>query len=386
MPLIPRHFGSRLKALLSQFPAVCILGARQCGKTTFAKLSLPDWRYLDLEKPSDLVKIEASPGEALTRWGGQIIFDEAQRFPELFPLLRSLIDEKRDENGRFVLLGSASFSLIKNISESLAGRIGFLDMTPLQADEVSSWESLWIHGGFPKAFLEEDPSRRNEWFEGYLRTFIERDLGQLGLQVSAPQMRQLCQMVSHLHGGILNASELGSSLGVNYHTVNRYIDILEQTYLVRRLRPYFRNIGKRLVKSPKIYIRDTGLLHHLLNINSDSDLEGHPKRGMSWEGFVIEQITGWLSLNSPGTQIYYWRTATNQEADLLLEKGQKIIPIEIKIQTAPRRDDIHGLFSCMADLQLKQGYVIRPRGERYPLSKEIEVLTLHELLTETLPI
>lgn len=380
MALVQRHFLPYLRRLLGQFPAICILGPRQCGKTTFAKQVLTGWRYLDLEKPSDLAKIADDPEGALHHWQGHIIFDEAQRLPSLFPVLRSIIDEHRGKKGRFVLLGSASFDLIRGISESLAGRVGFLDMTPFHMNEVPSWQHLWIRGGFPDAYLQKDPTRRNEWFEGYLRTFIERDLWQLGLRVSASQMRKLLTMLAHLHGGQLNATELGSSLGVSYHTVNHYLDILEQTFLVRRLRPYFVNIGKRLVKNPKVYIRDSGLLHYLLGISSLEDLEGHPKKGASWEGFVIEGVTGSAVLQAPGTEAHFFRTSTGREIDLLLKAGGSLTPIEIKTQIAPRRGDLGGLPICMKDLHLQKGYVLRPSGERYSLGDGIDVLTPREFM------
>jgi len=382
MPHIQRHFGDRLKQLFREFPAVVILGARQCGKTTFAKEVLPDWRYLDLEKPSDLAKIEDDPEGALHRWERHIILDEVQRLPSLFPILRGFIDEKRNETGRLLLLGSASFELIKGISETLAGRVGFLDMTPFHVQEVSNAPLLWFRGGFPNAYLARGSSAWQDWFEAYTRTFIERDLNQLGVGVSSSQTRRLMSMLAHNHGGLLNASELGGSLGVSYHTVNRYLDILEETFLVRRLKPYFANIGKRQVKSPKIYIRDSGLLHYLSGMEEPGNLEGHPKRGASWEGFVIEQVAGFVALHSPGTEIYFWKTSTGKEVDLLLKKGRNLLPFEIKLHTAPRKSDLKGLVTCLDEMNLKDGYVIRPKGETYTLGDGVQVIGLSELFKD----
>jgi len=265
--MIERSYGPLLRRLLRRFPSVTILGPRQCGKTTFIRRALPDWTYLDLERPSDSVPLAADPEARLNQLGDRVIFDEAQRVPEVFPILRGVIDRRRSRNGRFVLLGSASPSLVRQISESLAGRTAFLDLSPFRWSEVKTHRqtgglaTLWFHGGFPPAFLERDDRARHEWLESYTRAFIERDLPALGIEVSASQMRKLWTMLAHCNGGVWNASQLAASLGVSYHTVNRYVDILEQTFLIRKLPPYFANIGKRLVKSPKVYFRDTGLLH-----------------------------------------------------------------------------------------------------------------------------
>jgi predicted AAA+ superfamily ATPase len=291
-----RHFLDRLHQLLRTFLIVSILGARQCGKTTFIKNVLPEWKYLDLEKPSDVIRLTEDPEETLNDLKKHFILDEAQRLPSLFPVLRSFIDQQPTKNSQVILLGSASLSLIKQISESLAGRVGFLDMTPFQWDEVHgqrkslTLNQLWHRGGFPNAFLKSSEPSRTDWFEFYTRTFIERDLSVLGIEISAPQMRRLWTMLAHLNGGIWNASQLGAALGTSYHTVNRYTDILEQTFLLRKLQPYFANIGKRIVKSPKVYFRDTGLLHFFLGIRENHSLEVHPARGASWEAFIIEHV------------------------------------------------------------------------------------------------
>jgi len=251
--VLTREYRTSLNGLLRRFPAVTVLGPRQCGKTTFIRHALPDWTYLDLERPSDVAPLVADPEARLEQLGDRVILDEAQRVPEVFPVLRGLIDRRRPGKGRFVLLGSASPTLVRGISESLAGRTAFLDLPPFRWDEVrrrrtrGGLSALWLRGGFPDAFLEPNDQKRHDWLEAYTRAFIERDLPGLGIEVSAPQMRKLWTMLAHANGGLWNASELGAALGTSYHTVNRYLDILEQAFLVRRLPPFFANVGKRLV-------------------------------------------------------------------------------------------------------------------------------------------
>lgn len=382
MRLPRRLYGSLLDKFLRRFPIVCILGPRQCGKTTFVKQHLPKWHYFDLEKPSHRVQVEGDPEAFLKRRQKQIIFDEAQQLPNLFPTLRSFVDEQRKSNGRIVLLGSASPHLIRNVSESLAGRVGFLDMSPFHIQEISKEKELWLKGGFPDAFLAKSQEKRIQWYEGYTRTFIERDLQMYGIEVNPSQMRRLWAMLAHIHGGIFNASELGNALGINYHTVQRYVEILEQTFLIRRLRPYFANVGKRLVKSPKIYLRDSGLLHYFLNIYDEENLFIHPKRGFSWEGFVIEQIMNALSLFKPGTECYFWQVSSQGDVDLLIQGSKKIIPVEIKLHMAPSRGDVPGLFRCMKDLHLATGYVIYPQSENYSLGEGVQAVSLRSFLRD----
>ncbi len=385
--MVKRQFGSRLRQLLRNFPIVCVLGPRQCGKTTFIKVVLPTWQYLDLEKPSDFTRLSQDPEDALKRLKYRFILDEAQQLPELFPILRSFVDQNRQKKGQLVLLGSASPRLISQVSETLAGRIGFLDMTPFQWHEVKgkvarlNFESLWFRGGFPDACLKASNVARLDWYEAYTRTFIERDLSALGIAISPAQMRKLWMMLAHTNGNIWNASQLAASLGVSYHTVNRYTDILEQTFLVRRLSPYHANVGKRLVKSPKIYLRDTGLLHYFLGIQNQKTLEIHPSRGTSWEGFVIEQIIGAFNLTSPGAQPFFWRTASGVEADLLIEKGGRIIPFEIKLHTSPTNREVAGLLSCMRDLKLRLGYVLYPGKKDYSLGHGIAAISAERLMS-----
>lgn len=386
--MIPRHFTPRLRQLLRSFPLVCILGPRQCGKTTFIKTALPSWQYLDLEKPSDLVRISQDPENSLTRLKTHFILDEAQQFPEIFTVLRSFIDQRRRTNGQVVLLGSASPALIAEISESLAGRAGFLDLTPLQWHELKNKlkrfgiDSLWFRGGFPDACLQTSNQIRLDWFEAYTRTFIERDLSALGIAVTPSQMRKLWNMLAHYNGNIWNASELASSLGVSYHTVNRYTDILEQTFLLRKLPPYHVNIGKRLIKSPKVYLRDSGILHYFLGIHDSKTLDVHHARGASWEGFVLEHVINAFALNDPSAQAFYWRTARGAEVDLLIVKQGRVIPFEIKLHTSPQRKDALGLVSCMKDLGLDTGYVAHAGDKEYSLGKGIVALPVRALLSD----
>ncbi len=385
--MIERHYGPPLRRLLRRFPAVTVLGPRQCGKTTFIRRALPDWTYLDLERPSDSAPLAADPEARLDQLGDRVIFDEAQRVPEVFPILRGVIDRRRSRNGRFVLLGSASPSLVRQISESLTGRTAFVDLSPFRWSEVKAHRqtgglaTLWFRGGFPPAFLERDDRARHEWMESYARAFIERDLPALGIEVSASQMRKLWTMLAHCNGGVWNASQLAASLGVSYHTVNRYVDILEQTFLIRKLPPYFANIGKRLVKSPKIYFRDTGLLHFFLGILSAPALDTHPARGMSWEAFIIDHLISVSQQAAPGCQAYFWRTSRGNEIDLLVDIGTKKIPFEIKLHSAPTAQDAGTLHRCMRDLKLTRGYLIHSGREHYSLGSGITALSAKKALS-----
>lgn len=385
--MIERLFLKRLRQLLRNFPIVCVLGPRQCGKTTFIQAALPRWQYLDLERPSDFARLSQDPEDALNRLKQRFILDEAQQLPEVFPILRSVVDRSRNKKSQIVLLGSASPILIKEVSESLAGRVGFLDLTPFQWEEIHetvsrlNLETFWFHGGFPDVCLAKSARMRLDWFEAYTRTFIERDLSALGIEVTPSQMRKLWTMLAHYHGQTWNASQLAASLGVSYHTVNRYTDILEHTFLIRKLSPFYANVGKRLVKSPKVYFRDTGLLHYFLGIHQLDTLAVHPSRGASWEGFVIEQVLNAFALHAPEAQAFYWRTATGVEVDLLVARGARLIPFEIKLHTSPTKRDAKGLISCMKDLDLQSGYILYPGVENYSLGDSISVISTEHLLS-----
>jgi hypothetical protein len=385
--MIERQYAKVLRRFLQEFPVVTVLGPRQCGKTTFIRQALPSWTYVDLERPSDSAPFVSDPESRLEQLGDRVIFDEAQRVPELFPVLRSMIDHHRSRRGRFVLLGSASPTLVRQISESLAGRTAFVDLPPFRWDEVihrktpGGLATLWLRGGFPEAFLKQDDRTRQDWLEAYTRTFIERDLNLLGIDVSSSQMRRLWTMLAHSNGALWNASQLAASLGISYHTVNRYVDILEQTFLIRKLPPYFANIGKRLVKSPKVYFRDTGLLHFFLGIDSASVLDVHPARGMSWEAFIIDQMTSAFQRIAPKNQTYFWRTSQGNEVDLLWDLGERIVPFEIKLHSAPTAQDVEGLRRCMKDLKLSRAYLIYPGKTTYSLGERIIALPAEKILS-----
>jgi uncharacterized protein len=359
-----RIYVARLRALARQFPAVLILGPRQVCKTTLARAAFAKAPYLDLEEPrirqlfadDPLFQMESRlPGKT-----GALILDEVQCVPEIFAALRGLIDRERKRYGRFILLGSAQPTLIKQVSESLAGRVGILEIDALTVAEVApgtpkkKWTDLWLRGGFPDALRGDF----REWWEAYLRTYLERDLPQLGVQADPLFLRRLLTMLAHAQGGILNASSLGASLGVSYHTIGRHLDILEQTFLIRRLPPYFRNVGKRLVKAPKIYLRDSGLLHHLLNLSTLDEVRNHPVHGASWETFVLEDLIRREKIKYPHSQFYFWRTADGAEIDLVIERGSTHVAVEIK---AGRGDKIHAarvLERAMKDVGAKTGWIL----------------------------
>jgi len=342
---------ARLRQISRQFPAVVILGARQVGKTTLARRVFPQHTYCDLEEPGTRARFVHDPTfEIESRATPDLILDEAHAVPDVFASLRGIIDQ-RLRRGRFVLLGSSQPSLVLGVSESLAGRVGVVDLDPLVAAETLAGtprvapERLWLKGGFPLALR----ARNSDWMESYLRTVIERDLPQLGIDANPLRLRRLLTMLAHIQGGLLNLSQLGNALDVSYHSVARYLDLLEGAFLIRRLPPYFRNVGKRLTKSPKVYIRDTGVLHHLLGISTMRELMAHPGRGSSWETFVLEDLIRRERLANPGSQFSFWRTATGREVDLLIARGSRRFAIEIK--SAPRRTprEIEGLSRSAVD-------------------------------------
>ncbi|MEJ2588452.1 MAG: ATP-binding protein [Deltaproteobacteria bacterium] len=375
--MIKRLCESLVHELAAQFPAVLILGPRQCGKTTLARHFLKG-EYFDLEKPSDLQVFLGDVELAVRRFDGPLIIDEAQILPDFFPVIRALIDEDRRQNGRFYLLGSVNPSLIKGISESLAGRVGMAELTPFLFKEAMDLEIdlplNCLKGGYTDAIREKNRARWERWQENFVRTFIERDVPRGGVKISAIQMRRLMGMISHLHGGLLNASELGRSLGVSYHTVSDYLDIIEGHYLIRRLPPYHANIGKRLVKSPKIYIRDTGLLHYLLGVSSERTLFESPKRSSSLEGLMIEQIIAREQLEKAGSQFYFYRTYAGAEIDLIVDRGSERIGYEFKcaVSTSPR--DWASLKKAIDDGIIHKGLLIYLGERSYPVSERIELI------------
>jgi len=365
----------RVTALLRAFPAVAILGARQSGKSTLARLAFPDFAQVDLERPLDLERAQRDPEFLLTQ-SRRVVVDEAQRLPDLFPILRSHLD--RHPRDRVVLLGSASPGLVRSISESLTGRVALFELGGISVAEHDR-EALWIRGGFPRLHWSRPRARPEDWYPAYLRTTLERDIPQLGYRISANRMRTLLTMVAHAQGSISNLSELGGSLGVSYHTVAHLLDLFEGVFLVRRLRPYLANLRKRLVKTPKLYVRDTGLLHSLLGVTpTRSALLAHPKAGASFETFCIEQIVQHAQLADPSSEAFFYRTHGGQEVDLLLRLRGELIPIEIKLGLAV--PDLRGLEACMRDLGPTRGYVCNASDELVRLRSGIWMGGLEPLL------
>jgi predicted AAA+ superfamily ATPase len=359
--MFTRLVADRLTALAPRFPAVIILGARQVGKTTLARHAFPDLPYLDCEDPTTAASLREDARFVLAgREKRGLIIDEAQAVGGVLPAVRGLIDEQRARNGRFVILGSAQPALVRGVAESLAGRAAVVELSPLTAGEARTgdspveWRTVWLKGGFPDALRGDF----REWWEAYLRLVLERDMPQYGVPADAVFMRRLLTMLAHSQGGLLNASQLGASLGVSYHTIQRYVTLLEQTFLIRPLRPYFRNLGKRLVKAPKVYIRDTGLVHHLLNISSEEQLLSHPVRGASWETFVIEDVLRREQVQHPESRAFFWRTAAGAEIDLVIERGDQRVGIEIKSARGDQPRAVKSLEEALSDVDAQRGWIV----------------------------
>lgn len=366
---------------LKSFPVVGLLGSRQVGKTTLSKeiqrIYKQNTIYIDLELPSDLNKLR-EPELYLSQYKNNlVIIDEIQRMPSLFPLLRAMVDQNRVP-GRYLILGSASLDLIKKSSESLAGRIIYHELSPFNIFEIglkkNNMNMLWLKGGYPDSFLSEIKSSFT-WREAFIKTYLERDIPQLGIRVPALQLRKFWTMMAHVHGQLWNANQISRSLAVSAPTVNHYLDILEQTFLVRKLQPYFANVKKRLIKSPKIYLRDSGILHALLNNRTLDDLYSYPQMGSSWEGFVIEQI---ISLTPHTWGTYFYRTNAGAEIDLLLIRPNKN-PLAIGIRYSSGPALTRGFWNAFEDLKCDKGYVVYPGKESYPISKNVITLPVLQL-------
>lgn len=360
--LVRKGWAATLRDLIRRFPAVTLVGARQAGKTTLARRTFPRAAYYDLERPSDRARIELDPEAVLGRARGIVVIDEAQAMPALFPVLRSLIDERKTGR-RFVLLGSASPLLVRGVSETLAGRIAHLELPPFSWDEVparreSDAERIWLTGGFPPAYFAPDAKGWWLWLENYIRNFIERDLGLLGIDLPAPRLHRFARIIANVHGGLWNAAEVGGALGVSYHTAQRYLEILEGGFLVRILKPWHANLGKRLVKQPRLYWRDSGLLHHLLGLDAPAAILDHPKAGASWEGFIIEEVISRERRRHPSTEFHFFRTHTGLECDLLLVRGRTLLPLEVKIATSVGRDDLDRLKAVMELIGARRGHIV----------------------------
>lgn len=371
--MIPRPGAlKRIDDTFHVHPVAALLGPRQCGKTTLARMGTENQpgTTFDLENPVDLRRLSA-PMRVLEDLSGLVVIDEIQRRPDLFELLRVLVDRPQSP-ARFLLLGSASPRLIKGVSESLAGRIGFVDLSGFDLSEVGKEHQnrLWIRGGFPRSFLAPDDSTSLTWREDFLRTFLERDIPQLGITIPSETLRRFWTMIAHYHGQVWNAAQLAKSLGTSENTVRRYLDILVSAYMVRILPPWFENLGKRQIKSPKIYIRDSGILHALLQIADLANLQGHPKVGSSWEGFALEQVIGVLRKQ----EAYFWATHAGAELDLLIRVAGKNYGFEFKYADAPGRT--RSMNTAIQDLGLEYLWVIYPGHQEYILDARIAVIPL----------
>jgi predicted AAA+ superfamily ATPase len=375
--VIPRtHLLNHLKGALRRSPSVSLLGPRQSGKTTLARtlLSPESENYFDLEHPTGLRRLE-DPETSLSELRGLVVIDEVQRRPELFPILRVLIDRPRSP-ARFLLLGSASPALLRQSSESLAGRIEVIEMAGFSLEEVGQDHSarLWSRGGFPRSFVATSEARSFTWREEFIRTLLELDLPQLGMRIPSPQLHRFWTMLAHYHGQIWNAAEPARSLGLSQPTVRSYLDLMTSAYMIRQLQPWHENLSKRQVKAPKIYVRDSGLLHTLLGLRSRRDLLTHPKLGASWEGFVIEQL---LHAAEPD-QAYFWATHQGAELDLLMLRGSRRIGVEIKRSDAPSLTP--SMRIAIEDLRLNKLWVIYPGRQRYDLNKGVTAIPFDEAI------
>lgn len=376
-----RHL-NLVKGLLDRFPVVAVLGARQVGKTTLAKALVEKsgvaTHTFDLEDPNDAARLQ-DPMLALKDLQGSVILDEVQTRPDIFPVLRVLAD-RQPQKAKFLILGSASPHLIRHSSESLAGRLAQYELQGLNLDEVGEGQldKLWLRGGFPRSFLAESGPASSEWRQSFVRTFLERDLPQLGVGIPSLTVRKFWTMLAHAHGQVFNASELGRSLGVSDTSVRRYLEILSSTYVVRLLLPWHENLKKRQVKSPKVFISDSGLLHSLLNLPAMEDLEGHPKLGASWEGFVINELLA--RLGAAREESFFWATHTGAELDLLVVRGKKRIGFEVKRTLAPKLTP--SMKIALNDLGLDRIYVIYPGEKSWPITGSIHALPCSSIWTE----
>lgn len=373
--------------LKHSYPVIALLGPRQCGKTTLARevarSQKRETHFFDLEDPTDLVRL-SDPKLALESLSGLVVIDEVQRLPSLFPVLRVLAD-RRPSKTKFLILGSASPDLIRQSSETLAGRIAYLEMSPFSLFEIpksnesksADAEKIWLRGGYPRSFLARSGTESFTWRQNYISTFLERDIPQLGIQIPATQMRRFWLMLCHYHGQSWNGSEIGRSLGVSDTTVRRYLDVLTDTFMIRQLQPWHANIGKRIVKAPKIYLRDSGLFHALLNVKAKAELTTHPKLGASWEGFALETLIRSRKMNS--ANCFYWGVHGQSELDLFIPDGRRPIGFEVKHSSAPTMTA--SMTAAIEDLGLSQLYVIYPGKKTFKLSQKVTVITLRDAMS-----
>lgn len=390
--MIPRRLALRVRNRLAEFPAVGLLGPRQVGKSTLARSiaqetaetgKQPD--YLDLENPADQAKLEDAGAYLRARSDRLIVIDEVQRAPGLFQILRGVIDDNiraGRETGQFLLLGSASIELLKQSSESLAGRIAYLELGPIDITEVSSVQAqeLWVRGGFPRSLLAKSDATSATWREAFITTYLERDIPQLGPRIPATTLRRFWTMLAHRQGAPLNAAEIARSLAVDGKTVAKYLDLMVDLLMVRRLQPLHANVGKRLTKSPKTYVRDSGFLHSLLRLDTQSDILGHPIAGASWEGHAIETL---IAAAPPRTEASFYRTATGVELDLVLDMpGGERWAVEVKRSSAPKVEK--GFHAAIEDVRPSRAYIVYGGNERYPKGDGAEAIGLRDLANELL--
>jgi len=363
---------TRLNTAIQRSPVTALLGPRQCGKTTLSRQLVTHQQatFFDLESLPDQRRLQ-NPELALSGLSGLVILDEIQIMPELFQVLRVLVDRPENQ-AKFLILGSASPTLIKSTSESLAGRVEFVELSGFDLFEVgiSNRNILWLRGGYPLAYLANTLDNSLVWREGFIRTFLERDIPQLGINIPAVAMRRFWTMLAHYHGQTWNASELARSMGLSDKTVRSYLDILTGTFMVRQLQPWFENLSRRQVKSPKVYFRDSGLLHSLLGITNETSLLGHPKSGASWEGFAIEQV---LQAVRPA-QAYFWSTYSGPELDLMFFQDGKRYGVEVKFNEAP--NVTASMRTAVKDLSLEHLWIVYPGKDEYPVEKNITTLPL----------
>jgi uncharacterized protein len=378
---IQRKVEVTIKQYLKIFPVVAILGPRQCGKSTLIKKLSEYWEtslFLDLQYENDFSKLAQPTLFFETNTDKIICLDEIQLYPNLFSVLRSVVDRNR-VNGKFILLGSASRDLIQHTSESLAGRIGLVNLSPFIINELDNLEgfslnTFWLRGGFPDSYLAENDAFSSIWRENFIKTFIERDIPQLGFQIPALQLRRFLMMCAHNQGQLMNYSKLGESLGLTHPTIRRYTDLLEQTFILRTIPAYEVNVKKRLVKAPKVFVRDSGLVHQLLGISDYNALLGNPVFGSSWEGVVVENVL----VNYPDWDYHFYRTATGDELDLILTKGSQCFAIECKASVAPKLTK--GFWRAIEVVQPQQTFVIIPTQVLYEIAPNVTVCGLSEFL------
>lgn len=374
MELLERKIDQEaIKKRMDAFPVTAILGPRQCGKTTLAQMFNYNV-FFDLEDPRDQRKLE-NPQLALEDAVGLIVIDEIQMQPNLFPLIRVLVDRHPDK--KFLIFGSASRDLIRQSSETLAGRIAYYALGGFSFADVGSdvWKTLWFRGGFPGSFQAKDGEISGIWRENYIATFLERDIPQLGISIPAQTLRRFWTMLSHYHGQVMNYSELARSFGISDMTVRNYLDILEGTFMVRVLQPWYSNVGKRLVKKPKIYLRDSGLFHSLMNIEDFNQLTGNPKLGASWEGFALECVARLLKKSD--NDLYYWKVHSGSEVDLFWQQAGRNWGVEFKYNDAPRLSKSMNI--VMKDLELEHLWIIYPGTDTYRLAENITVIPLIDI-------